>query len=173
MKMATMDWQQHIGIVLAVCVCHVWERFTHWYCVMKRHKLLLGLYHGRDATTRFTAEMNMYLDRAGSPPWCSSTQSSDRTADTYVPLPSTSAIYDPAAQTFPTNDTDPPCSKQTIHHDKSNMIDWVRLNVRPTQYRSYGYGFLRVKWPNQQCQSTEGTHKMLNQIEQSTTIHLN
>ena len=34
--------------------------------------------------------------------------------------------------------------------------DWVRLNVPPTHYRSYGDGFLRVKWPNQQCQSTEG-----------------
>ena len=51
--------------------------------------------------------------------------------------------------------------------------DWVRLNVPPTQYRSYGDGFLRVKWPNQQCQSTEGTHKRLNQIEQNITIHLN
>ena len=38
------------------------------------------------------------------------------------------------------------------------LIDWVRLNVPPTQYRSYGDGFLRVKWPNQQCQSTEGTN---------------
>jgi len=38
------------------------------------------------------------------------------------------------------------------------MIDWVRLNLPPTHYRSYGDGFLRVKWPNQQCQSTEGTH---------------
>ena len=28
------------------------------------------------------------------------------------------------------------------------LIDWVRLNVPPTQYRSYGDGFLRVKWPN-------------------------
>ena len=37
------------------------------------------------------------------------------------------------------------------------LIDWVRLNVPPTHYRSYGDGFLRVKWPNQQCQSTEGT----------------
>ena len=36
------------------------------------------------------------------------------------------------------------------------QIDWVRLNVPPTHYRSYGDGFLRVKWPNQQCQSTEG-----------------
>ena len=36
------------------------------------------------------------------------------------------------------------------------LIDWVRLNVPPTHYRSYGDGFLRVKWPNQQCQSTEG-----------------
>ena len=38
-----------------------------------------------------------------------------------------------------------------VSHD-----DWVRLNVPPTHYRSYGDGFLRVKWPNQQCQSTEG-----------------
>ena len=37
------------------------------------------------------------------------------------------------------------------------LIDWVRLNVPPTQYRSYGGGFLWVKWPNQQCQSTEWT----------------
>ena len=39
------------------------------------------------------------------------------------------------------------------------LIDWVRLNVPPTHYTSYGDGFLRVKWPNQQqqCQSTEGT----------------
>jgi len=50
------------------------------------------------------------------------------------------------------------------------LIDWVRLNVPPTQYRSYGDGFLRVKWPKQQCQSTEGT---LNQIKQNTTMHLN
>ena len=38
------------------------------------------------------------------------------------------------------------------------LIDWVRLNVPPTHYRSYGDGFLRVKWPNQQCQSTEGRY---------------
>ena len=29
------------------------------------------------------------------------------------------------------------------------LIDWVRLIVPPTQYKSYGDGFLRVKWPNQ------------------------
>ena len=40
--------------------------------------------------------------------------------------------------------------------EKRNVVDWVRLNVPPTHYRSYGDGFLRVKWPNQQCQSTEG-----------------
>ena len=38
----------------------------------------------------------------------------------------------------------------------TRLIDWVRLNVPPTHYRSYGDRFLRVKWPNQQCQSTEG-----------------
>jgi len=37
------------------------------------------------------------------------------------------------------------------------LIDWVRLNVPPTHYRSYGDGFLRVKWPNQQCFRTEMT----------------
>ena len=43
------------------------------------------------------------------------------------------------------------------HTNKSCiMVDWVRLKVPPTHYRSYGDGFLRVKWPNQQCQSTEG-----------------
>jgi len=56
---------------------------------------------------------------------------------------------------------------------KDRLIDWVRFNVPPTQYRSYGDRFLQVKWPNQQCQSTEETHKTLNQIEQSSTIHLN
>jgi len=49
------------------------------------------------------------------------------------------------------------------------LIDWVRLNVPPTQYRSYEDGFLRVKWPNQQCQSTEGTHK----TKQNRTKHHN
>jgi len=39
------------------------------------------------------------------------------------------------------------------------LIDWVRLYVPPTHYRSYGDGFLRVKWPNQQCQSTEDRSK--------------
>ena len=52
---------------------------------------------------------------------------------------------------------------ETIDGDKQNacLIDWVRLNVPPTQYRSYGDGFLQVKWPNQQCQSTEGTNVCL------------
>jgi len=54
------------------------------------------------------------------------------------------------------------------------LIDWVRQ--RPTKHiiGHIGYGFLRVKWPNHQCQSTERTHKTkLNQIEQNTRIHLN
>ena len=58
----------------------------------------------------------------------------------------------------------------------SQLIDWVRFNVPPNTLHAghIGDGFLRVKWPNQQCQSTEGTHKTkLNQIEQKTTIHLN
>jgi len=36
------------------------------------------------------------------------------------------------------------------------------LTSHQTHYRSYGDGFLRVKWPNQQCQSTEGKHKTAN-----------
>ena len=52
------------------------------------------------------------------------------------------------------------------------LIDWLRLNVAPTQYRSNGDGFLRVKWPNRQCQSTEGTHKTLNQIGSAASYDL-
>jgi len=39
-------------------------------------------------------------------------QSSDKTVDTYVQLPSTSAISDLTAQTFQKHDKDRPCSKQ-------------------------------------------------------------
>ena len=43
------------------------------------------------------------------------------------------------------------------HVHSMAAVDWVRLNVPPTQYRSYRDGFLRVNWPNQECQSSEGT----------------
>jgi len=68
------------------------------------------LYHGRDRTknNNIIHSRNEYLDSAESPPWYSSTQSSDRTADIYVLLPSTSAIYDPTAQIFQKNGTGPP-----------------------------------------------------------------
>jgi len=41
------------------------------------------------------------------------------------------------------------------------MLDHFRLiehglTSAPTQYRLYGWRFLQVWWPNQQCQSTEG-----------------
>ena len=45
--------------------------------------------------------------------------------------------------------------RNTSHHHR--LIDWVRLNVHQTH--TIGHirdGFLQVKWPNQQCQSTEG-----------------
>ena len=42
------------------------------------------------------------------------------------------------------------------------MIDWVRFNV-PKHYRSYRGRVLQVKWPNQQCQSTEGSSSPKNQ----------
>ena len=48
------------------------------------------------------------------------------------------------------------------------------LTSHQTHYRSYRVGFLGVKWPNQQCQSTEERHKTkLNQIQQNSKIHLN
>ena len=62
---------------------------------------------------RHYSAAKLYFDSRGNLPWCSSTQSSDRTADTYVPLPSTWGVYDPAAQTFQTSGKDQPCSKQT------------------------------------------------------------
>jgi len=75
------------------------------------------------------------------------------------------------------------CNRKTLSHTHTHththtrtsprLIDWVRLNVPPTHYRSYGDGFLRVKWPNQQCQSTERTHTKQNEIQQNTKIHLN
>jgi len=40
------------------------------------------------------------------------------------------------------------------------LIDWLieqELTSHQTHYRSYWGRFLRVKWPNQQCQSTEGS----------------
>jgi len=40
------------------------------------------------------------------------------------------------------------CNRNTHMHTQSWLIDWVRLNVPPTHYRSYEDGFLRVKWPN-------------------------
>jgi len=39
-------------------------------------------------------------------------------------------------------------------------MDWIvhGFTSPPTQYRLYGRRFLQVKTPNQQYQSTEGTH---------------
>jgi len=43
------------------------------------------------------------------------------------------------------------------------------FNVPPNTLGHIGDGFLRDKWPNQQCQSTEGRHwTKLNQIQQNT-----
>ena len=48
------------------------------------------------------------------------------------------------------------------------------LTCHQTYYRSYRWRVFTVKWPNQQCQSTERRHKTkLNQIQQNTKIHLN
>ena len=45
---------------------------------------------------------------------------------------------------------------------KKERQDWLTeygLTSHQTHYRSHQDGFLRVKWPNQQCQSTEGRKK--------------
>jgi len=48
-------------------------------------------------------------------------------------------------------------TKKGNHHLRQRQIDWERFNIHQTHYRSYVKDvFLRVKWPNQQCQSTEG-----------------
>ena len=52
------------------------------------------------------------------------------------------------------------------------LIDWVRLNVPPTHYRSYGDGFLRSNDPTNSVKALK-EHTKLKQIEQNTTIHLN
>ena len=51
---------------------------------------------------------------------------------------------------------------KTVRHAQ---IDWLieqGLTSPPTQYRLYGRRFLQVKRPNQQYQSTEGTHRIHN-----------
>ena len=42
--------------------------------------------------------------------------------------------------------------------DSKETIDWLSKAYRPTKHiiGHIGDGFLQVKWPNQQCQSTEG-----------------
>jgi len=54
------------------------------------------------------------------------------------------------------------------------LIDWGLTSHQKHFIGHIGDGLLRIKWPNQQCQSTEGTHKTkLNQIQQNIKIHLN
>ena len=57
-------------------------------------------------------------------------QSSDRTADIYVPLPSTSAIYGLTVRTFQMHDTDPPCSKQTYVTVRGNILTQHSLTTK-------------------------------------------
>ena len=46
----------------------------------------------------------------------------------------------------------------------NKMDEWMEqcFTSPPTQYRLYGRRFLQVKRPNQQHQSTEGTHRLHN-----------
>jgi len=43
-----------------------------------------------------------------------------------------------------------------------DALDWIEqcFTSPPTQYRLYGRQFLQVRRPNQQHQSTEGTHSI-------------
>ena len=55
--------------------------------------------------------------------------------------------------------------KKATVDEELNLTDWLiehGLTSAPTQYRLYGRRFLQVKRPNQQYQSTEGTHKIHN-----------
>jgi len=53
-------------------------------------------------------------------------------------------------------------NKQEMHSESTNLrrseLDWIEqgLTSHQTHYRSYQGRVLWVKWPNQQCQSTEG-----------------
>jgi len=51
------------------------------------------------------------------------------------------------------------CNQMT-YAQHNQLSSWVEqgLTSHQTHYRSYRDGFLWVKWPNQQCQSTEGRH---------------
>jgi len=44
------------------------------------------------------------------------------------------------------------------------VLNWIEqcFTSPPTQYRLYGRRFLQVKRPNQQYQTTEGTHRLHN-----------
>jgi len=52
------------------------------------------------------------------------------------------------------------CAETTTAIGLLSGLDWIVqcFTSPPTQYRLYGRGFLQVKRPNQQYQSTEGTH---------------
>jgi len=54
----------------------------------------------------------------------------------------------------------------------TGMIDWVGFSC-PTKHiiGHIGDGFLRVKWPNRQCQSTEGSSSPKDRL-QSHQVHL-
>ena len=56
----------------------------------------------------------------------------------------------------------PHCSLKCLQHGTSNrhpaVRSWIEQCFRPRQHRLYERRFLQVKRPNQQYQSTEGTH---------------
>ena len=88
------------------------------------------------------------------------TQPTDTTTIGFVPANSWQARTQiiPAAGCFELVDCQVGLLNACFH---VQVTDWVRLNVPPTQYRSYGDGFLRVKWPNQQCQSIHVKYQLL------------
>jgi len=57
------------------------------------------------------------------------------------------------------------------HNAKDRSLGVGRdITSLPTQYRLYGRRFLQVKRPNQQYQSTEGTHRTVTHNRKKYTV---
>ena len=51
----------------------------------------------------------------------------------------------------------------------TSLVGWVRFNVPPHIIGHTGDGFLQIKWPNQQCQSSEGMSRSTPACYNNTT----
>jgi len=72
------------------------------------------------------------------------------------------------------NDKSSPASwRYLFESNEYTLIDWLSRVWRPTKHiiGHIGDGFLQVKWPNRQCQSTEGSTSPKDRL-QSHQVHL-